>query len=227
MTKHSPIRPFYDEWARLYDAQPTPATAAERGIFLSFVSAKRTDVILEIGCGTGRITIPLAKKCKQLIGVDFSEKMLAIARKKSAGLDNIEFRRLDASKRLPFKNASFHKVVCPLAINHIYGIISLFEEVHRVLKSKGIFVFDNVNPDEDFAELSHPDLLAQRLLVQDGLLYEHTIDDTVHSLHRANFEIEKIKFTRYDKTIERFYTKNGYRRNRGHTFGLIVKARKN
>jgi ubiquinone/menaquinone biosynthesis C-methylase UbiE len=93
MTKSSPIRLFYDEWASLYDAQPTPATAAERSTFLSFVSPKKTDLILEIGCGTGRITIPLAKNCKQIIGVDFSDRMLVIAKKKFLGMAIHKFQK--------------------------------------------------------------------------------------------------------------------------------------
>ena len=176
MTRVSPIRPFYDEWAESYDGQPTPATKAERGVFMIFVSPKKTDIILEIGCGTGRLTIPLSKKCKKIIGVDFSDQMLAIAKKKSVGYHNIELRKLNARKKLPFKNESFDRVICPLAINHIENLISFFGEIHRVLKHDGLFVFDDVNPDGDYAELRQPDLLAKRLLTQDGLLYAHSID---------------------------------------------------
>ncbi len=226
MIKTSPIKPFYDEWAKVYDTEPTPATEAERGDFIKFVSPKNTDVILEIGCGTGRLTIPLSKKCKKIIGIDFSDQMLATAKKKSLGCPNVEFRKLDARRKLPFNNVSFDKVICPLVINHIKNLDPIFEEIHRVLRHGGLFVFDDVNPDGDNAELRRPDTLAQGLMVQDGLLFAHSFDDHVHSLHRANFEIEKIKFTRYDKTIESFYTKDAYQRNKGLTFGLIVKARK-
>jgi|SRR5579872_6854236 len=109
MTKISPIRLFYDEWASLYDAEPTPATEAERDIFIRFVSPKKTDVILEIGCGTGRLTIPVSKKCSKITGIDFSEKMLAIAKKKSAGHDNIELRKLDARKKTSFRECVFRQ----------------------------------------------------------------------------------------------------------------------
>ena len=94
--------------------------------------------------------------------------MLAIAKKKSLGRRNIEFRNLDVRKKLPFRNASFDKVVCPLVINHIEKLIPFFREIHRVLKRDGVFVFDDVNPDGDYAELRHPDLLARRLLSEDG-----------------------------------------------------------
>ena len=144
LTKISPIRPLYDERASLYDGQPRPATEAERADFKSFVSTKKTDVILDIGCGTGRLTIPISKRCKKIVGVDFSDKTLAIAREKSTGLNNIEFRKHDVTKKLPFKNASFEKVICLLAINHISNVLSFFKEIQRVLKIGGLFVFDDV-----------------------------------------------------------------------------------
>jgi len=41
-------------------------------------------VVLECGCGTGRVTIPLARKGFTIVGIDTNEKMLAIAREKLA-----------------------------------------------------------------------------------------------------------------------------------------------
>jgi SAM-dependent methyltransferase len=49
----------------------------------------RNGKILEIACGTGRITIPLAKAGANITGLDLSPAMLSIARQKSAGLDKL------------------------------------------------------------------------------------------------------------------------------------------
>src|SRR5215510_534324 len=48
--------------------------------------------VLELGCGTGRVTVPLAQHCASLYGVDHSEAMLRICRAKleSAGSSNAE-----------------------------------------------------------------------------------------------------------------------------------------
>lgn len=40
--------------------------------------------ILELGCGTGRVLVPLAEKCSHILGVDVSEAMLALCRRKLA-----------------------------------------------------------------------------------------------------------------------------------------------
>jgi len=40
--------------------------------------------VLELGCGTGRVLVPLAEKCSRILGVDISEAMLAVCRRKLA-----------------------------------------------------------------------------------------------------------------------------------------------
>lgn len=48
---------------------------------------------LDFGCGVGRLTIPMARVCRQVVGADISEAMLAEARKNCAnqGLENVDF----------------------------------------------------------------------------------------------------------------------------------------
>ncbi len=45
------------------------------------------DLVCDLACGTGNITIPLAKRGYDMTGVDISEDMLNIAREKADGLD--------------------------------------------------------------------------------------------------------------------------------------------
>lgn len=49
---------------------------------LKLLQPKRTDVILDIGCGNGVLSRLLSKKSHKIIGIDFSRKMLALAQKK-------------------------------------------------------------------------------------------------------------------------------------------------
>ena len=50
------------------------------------------DTVLDVGCGEGSVTIPIAKKVKKVIGVDSSPKMLEYLEKRASdnGIDNIE-----------------------------------------------------------------------------------------------------------------------------------------
>lgn len=70
-----------DSAAKYYDSQPDPFAGNDIRFYLSQIpSADST--ILEIGCGTGRVTIPLSQKCKAILGIDISKSMIDIFNKK-------------------------------------------------------------------------------------------------------------------------------------------------
>jgi len=52
-------------------------------------------IILEIGCGTGRVALKLAQEGANILGLDLSPAMLAVARQKSQGLSNIDWIEAD------------------------------------------------------------------------------------------------------------------------------------
>jgi SAM-dependent methyltransferase len=108
--------------------------------------------VLELGCGTGRVTVPIAKTRTAVVGIDRSAPMLARA---SARLRRAKLTRLASLVRgdirtLPFPSRHFALVMAP------YGILqSLTRErdlaaaliaVHRVLRKGGRFGIDLV-PD--------------------------------------------------------------------------------
>ncbi len=225
--KRTDVLDAYESWADKYDndVRRNPATVAERNQLIFYLAPKKRDVILDLGCGTGRLTIPLSKNCKKIIGIDFSERMLEVARKKSVGYKNIEYRRLDARKRLPFASSSFDSAIASLVINHIDDVGSFFKDIGRVLKSKGTLVFNDVNPD-GYVSPSYEDTIFR--LSQEGkkIFFHHSLDSLVNNLHRVGFEIEQIKFARVDDRIKPTITRKSFNQNKGRTFGLIIKARK-
>ncbi len=109
----------------------------DQDLLIPLLNPRKNDVILEIGCGTGRFTTEIAKKCKKIIGIDFSEKMVELARKKSKKLKNVQYRLADVRTGLQFfESQSFDKIVCPLIINHIPNIDTFFAEIFRLLKKQ-------------------------------------------------------------------------------------------
>jgi len=228
--KRSDIEETYEIWAKDYDrvSKRNPATQADRNLIIPLLDPKRKDVILEIGCGTGRFTLEIAKKCSKIIGVDFSAKMLEVARKKSKNFKNVRYRQADVRDGLKFfETESFDKIVCPLIINHIPDITVFFEEIFRLMNKGGVMVFDDVNPDSR-SEIRpvYRDLLYEMSQNGKKIFYIHSIDDIIHNLQRAGFEIEQVKFLRIDETIRGTLTKEAFERNKGRTFGIVVKARK-
>ena len=69
--------------ARYYDLQPSPFAGQDIPFYLSRLP-KPNSRVLELGCGTGRVLIPLALACEAIEGVDASESMLAVCQEKLA-----------------------------------------------------------------------------------------------------------------------------------------------
>ena len=70
----------FDKWAEIYDQ--VYSDVFEDIHFYKNLAYRTNDKILEIGCGTGRITIPIAKDGHKVVGIDISESMLAILKNK-------------------------------------------------------------------------------------------------------------------------------------------------
>jgi len=90
---------FFDQNAGRYDENPfTFHTEMEVGFLLALYPVPRGSSFLDIGCGTGRHAIELARRGFKVTGVDFSEGMLSIARAKAAreGVE-VEFVHADAT----------------------------------------------------------------------------------------------------------------------------------
>src|SRR6266481_9143907 len=93
--------------------------------------------ILDVGCGPGYVSVAAAERGAIPIGLDFSEEMIAIAKKK---FPRIEFRQGDA-QNLPFPDASFDRIVANFALLHLANPARACAEAARVLKSGGRFGF--------------------------------------------------------------------------------------
>lgn len=103
---------------------------------------------LDVCCGTGDISIYLAKKREDLniIGIDFSAAMLQEAIKKSKNLD-IVWKEADALS-LPFADNSFSAVAISFGLRNTVDYEKVLNEMKRVVKKKGvIYCLDSFIPD--------------------------------------------------------------------------------
>jgi trans-aconitate 2-methyltransferase len=97
------------------------------------------EAILDIGCGTGRLTTEIAGRAPtaHVVGSDLSTTMLSQARAHSGSL--AEFVQADAT-RLPFHDGTFDAVFSTAAFHWVPDHDALFPEIHRVLKRGGRLV---------------------------------------------------------------------------------------
>jgi ubiquinone/menaquinone biosynthesis C-methylase UbiE len=104
--------------------------------------------VLDIGGGMGRIAVPLADHYHVRL-CDISEAMLdqacSAAREAGVPADHLETSVVDASKPLPFADASFDLLVCLDLLVHLPDPQAAVRELYRVLKPGGAAMIDASN----------------------------------------------------------------------------------
>ena len=143
----------WDTYAPFYDWENAQTVARRDVKFWQRLAAAQEGPVLELGCGTGRITVPVARAGAQVVGIDRSAEMLARGRTRlrRARLQDRTLLVRGDIRSLPFRSRpGFRLVMAP------YGILqSLTRErdlqetlasVHRVLPRRGLFGIDLV-PD--------------------------------------------------------------------------------
>lgn len=135
---------------RHYDLQ-TKEFADDIPFYLRQVE-KYGQPVLELACGTGRITIPLAEKGIQISGLDVSEPMLSLARKK-AEEKGVPVEWIQGDCRNFKLSKKFRLIFIPVnSIAHLHDLESLeacFSCVKEHLADQGRFIIDVFNPRLD------------------------------------------------------------------------------
>ncbi len=129
---------------------------------------KPGDKVLEIGCGTG--TLSLAAKTfigtsAEMTGIDIAPEMLAAARKKAARKSAAVTFQEGSIAKIPFPDKRFDVVICSFMIFHMPEEVRLkgFTEIYRVLKSGGhLFIFDGDSKNPRYNADSLVPILKER-----------------------------------------------------------------
>ena len=118
--------------------------------------------VLELACGTGRLTVPLAEAGVDVTGLDTAAPMLALARRKAAAAGaRVRFVKGDARR---FRLGRRFKLIF-IAFNSLQhlgrpeDLAGLFASVRRHLAPGGRFVFDVPNPDPRYLSRDPDELL--------------------------------------------------------------------
>ncbi len=172
----SSVRQSYDRWATIYDHDANPLQALEGPAVRAAVGDPYGLTILDLGCGTGRHALWLAAAGAKVTAVDFSEGMLAEARRKP-GADSVNFLARDLHQSLPFADMSFELIVSGLVLEHLQSLELFFSEATLVMKPNGARLFRRCIPRCFCEELK----LALRTLRQ------------VNSCNQGAFRIRSVR----------------------------------
>jgi ubiquinone/menaquinone biosynthesis C-methylase UbiE len=139
--------------AKMFVASTTDEASLQRSarytreLLERFVGLRPTDVVLEIGCGVGRLAPEIAPRVAEWVGTDISSNMLEHARRRLSGLSNIRLVELADVGLGEIPDASLDVVYCTVVFMHLYewDRYKYVAEAHRVLKPGGRLYCDNVD----------------------------------------------------------------------------------
>lgn len=166
--------------------------------------------VLDIGCGTGALTLRAALKGANVKGIDLNLQMLEIAQKRANKTNvkkNVEFCEMGAAELDSEKTENYDVVMSGLCFSELTEdeLIYTMKEVKRILKPKGILlVADEVIPNRLSKKMFNW-LIRFPLVIITFILTQTTIkavDNLPEMMEKAGFLIESVRLNKMGNFIE-------------------------
>ena len=159
---------IYD--ANMYDGLNT--FLSDLPFYKKWLPQNKDAKILELCCGTGRLTLPIAKDGYRICGVDYTSSMLERAKAKASEA-GLEIHFIEADIRTLDLQGKFDLIFLPFnSIHHLYKNEDLFmalKGVQNHLKEEGRFLLDCFNPNIQYiAESEREQRVIAEYTTNDG-----------------------------------------------------------
>lgn len=199
-----PTAEGYDLWAKHYESNGNPMTGLDEIIFkkdfpLHLIKQK---TIVDIGCGTGRISRILSAGAAKVTGLDISAKMLEIARQNDP---KSRYIQIGAESALPFADESVDFIVSNLVLEHIGNLAHFFKEIARISKKTSVIYISAMHPAMLLkgTQANFKDPQSGNEYRPKG--YPHQIADFVENMNKSGLRIEKMReFSGTEELVKRF-----------------------
>ncbi|MGX7391707.1 class I SAM-dependent methyltransferase [Enterococcus canintestini] len=184
---------FFNKYSQMTRSQKGLAGAGEWHTLQKLLPDFTDKTVLDLGCGYGWHCLYAAEHgAKAVTGVDLSEKMLAVAKEKTAGYP-VNYLQADIAT-ITFPVATFDVVLSSLAIHYVADFKRLILNIKQYLKPDGILVFS----------VEHPAFTAEGsqdwYYDEKGNILHYPLDNYFNEgLREANFLGEKV--TKYHRTL--------------------------
>ncbi len=189
----------YDLAAFDYDKKESYLDGFEKDKLLPLLGDLNGKNVLDVGAGTGRLTLRLAKLGADVTALDVSEEMLEEIKKKLkrnlshlrqgyGGQAEIKMVVGDCES-LQFDDESFDVVVATFLVVHLKDLKRFFDEVYRVLKPGGKFLVTNINQKRP------PEIKTKQGMIEIESYY-HRPEKVRKMLEDLAFGIEKEVFVK-------------------------------
>jgi arsenite methyltransferase len=161
--------------------------ARRRRIVREALGAGPGDRVLDVGCGPGFYCLELLEDVGDdgsVVGVDSSAPMLALAGRRCAEHDNVEFHEADATA-LPVDDADFDAAVCVQVLEYLTDANAGLAEMHRALRPGGRIVVWDVDWTTLSIHSDDPDRTERVLKAWDEHLADPALPRTLASRLRS------------------------------------------
>lgn len=141
-------RDGYAIWSSTYDSEKNALLVVEEPAVVELLSSLSITNALDVGTGTGRHALILARRGIHVTAVDQSPEMLAIARQKAQQEGfAIDFHLASLTDGLPFASDQFDFLINALMLCHLSDITSAIHECCRVVRPGGYLLITDFHPD--------------------------------------------------------------------------------
>jgi SAM-dependent methyltransferase len=232
---------FFEEYQKLRENRDSANNLEEKPALFSLSPDLKGKTVLDLGCGYGEnCAVFYEKGAVKVVGIDISEKMLAVARHENPDVD---FRLMDMNDLSTIKE-KFDVVFSSLSVHYIEDFNQFIASVAALLNERGYLIFSQEHPlttapmkgaswtRDEQGDIVHYNLTdyarsGERRtywFVENVIKYHRTFSEVVNTLVQNGLAIEKmLEPVPAQETIERLpkYEKGLHKPN-----FLVVKARK-
>lgn len=162
----------------------------------------KKDVVLDLGSNSGQLSLKIASRVKQVIGLDIDRGLIEIAKREAQKnkIKNVRFLSFDANNKLPFKNNFFDKVICSDVLEHLEKRDFALSEIKRVLKGSGFLLLVTDNPDTSWKRLQKSSGLPY--YADPDHKYEYPKKEILTKLEKNRFKIISTQTVTFDTPLK-------------------------
>lgn len=181
------------------------------------IPSQNPERILDLCTGTGDIAIKLHKKYKnaEVVGVDFSEKMIQIAKRKIKDSKNITIKKMDITN-MDFEPESFDLCFISFGLRNLEDIDKSLSDIKKVLKLGGILSILDLGKPNKFVAFFYNVYFNRLIPIIGGIFHKESTP--------YKYLVESVKTYPTQEELIKILEKHGFNKckNINYSFGIMA-----
>lgn len=184
------VQSAYKAWSSVYDTNENKTRDLEAVSVIETLQDIPFETCLEIGCGTGKNTIWLADKAKQVTAVDLTQEMIEKAQLKITST-NVNFIIADILQEWNFVSQPFDIATFSLVLEHIENLDHIFEKLGKAIHTNGYVYISELHPFKQYVgSKARFDIGSGEQILE---CYLHHLSDFTNSAIKNGFKVVLVK----------------------------------